>query len=137
MANNMKKLRCKMSIAMELIKSIGFNPFKNLYNKPLNVKECSYGNDCIGAHDANNVYKLQHIVKWEKVDISTFNFAELYFEIINVINKDKKLIKDNNEINLDNIERLTLFELLHLWQKIACNYRKLANSLPKKKYYSK
>ena len=132
MANNMKKLRCKMSIAIELIKTIGFNPFKNLYNKPLNVRECSYGNECIGAHDIDNVYKLNHIVKWEKVDISTFNFAELYYDIINVINKDKKLIKDKCDINFDNIEKLTFVELLHLWQKVACTYRKLANSLPKK-----
>ena len=93
MSNNTKKLRCKISIASDIIKETGFNPFKNLYNKSMIVRNCMYGDECIGAHN-NIITKLPHITKWEKIDISTFNFAELYYNILT-----KKYIynhKDNN-----------------------------------------
>ena len=132
MSNNTKKLRCKISIASDIIKEIGFNPFKNLYNKSMIVRNCMYGDECIGAHN-NMITKLPHITKWEKIDISTFNFAELYYNILNVINKDKKHINSSYcEFNFDKLEELKFIDLIQLWQKIACVYRKLANNLPKK-----
>ena len=92
-----------------------------------------------------------HITKWNSLNKETFNFAELYMELINVINEDKLKIKGTKdeleEIDpkdgsvlrvikikdrMTNIDKLNFFELVSLWHDLACYYQRLAKNIPKK-----
>jgi len=146
---NTKNLYCRDSRANELITILGRNPFRQ--GRGFTIRQCPYGVECKGAHRKEEIQFYPHITKWNSLNKETFNFTELYTEIINVINEDKLKIKGNKddleEIDpkdgtvlrtikiqdrMANINELNFFELVSLWHDLACYYQRLAKNIPKK-----
>lgn len=124
-----KNLWCREAKAKQIIDVLGFNPFRQ--GKGYHVRDCSYGQDCRGCHSRDEFVVLSHISKWNRIDKSTFNFSEMYTDIIRAIKDDTQKVKDSqgfkNRIN--NLNELNFVEVLQLWRDLSCYYRKIAKEI--------
>lgn len=122
---NKKNLYCRDARANEIIAILGESPFKT--GKGCHIRECPYGIECKGAHRKEEIQYYPHILKWHKLNKSSFNFIDVYNEILKVILFDKNKIttipENFNKIKI--INELTFIELVQLWHDLACFYRKL------------
>lgn len=110
-----------------LIKSEVNFPFFKEYNG-CHVRKCRNTEDkCRGAHDERKIKKLQHIIKYDNMDKSKYNWVKLYIDIIETIKRENNKIKiDMYKNKINNIDRLNFIELIQLWRELACYYRKIA-----------
>jgi hypothetical protein len=88
---NTKNLWCRDTLVQIMIKNLGRNPF--LQGKGFSIRECTNGPTCKGAHNKDEIILFPNYRIWNRIDKSTFNFPDLYFQIINIINIDKIKIK--------------------------------------------
>jgi hypothetical protein len=133
---NTKNLWCRDTLVQIMIKNLGRNPF--LQGKGFSIRECTNGPTCKGAHNKDEIILFPNYRIWNRVDKSTFNFPDLYFQIINVINIDKfkiKMCEDVKQLKnrIEKISELNFIEILQLWRDLASYFRKISKTLPRKK----
>ena len=133
-----KNLWCRNARVNNIIKILGRNPFTQ---SPGNhIRQCFDHSNCRGAHTKEEIRVLPQFPKWTRVDKTAFNFIEIYFEILTVINNEKSKMRqsiDEDIIKLHEkikkINELNFIEIVQVWRGLACYYRKLAKELPKRK----
>jgi len=130
---NTKNLWCRDAYVSFIKRKLGRNPFKE--GRGCHIRECTLGTNCRGAHSADEIRLLPHIFNWEKTDKSTYNFPEVYEEILSIINQQKYTLKDTSEFKsrLEKVNELNFIELIQLWRELACHYRKIAKEIPRKR----
>jgi hypothetical protein len=128
-----KNLWCRDARANQIIRILGFNPFRQ--GKGFHVRQCSYGEGCRGAHCADEIKLLPHIHQWNRLDKSKYNFPEMFVNMVSVINRDKNKVSSCSPFNerLSKLETFNFIEILQLWHDLSCHYRKIAKELPKKR----
>jgi hypothetical protein len=133
---NTKNLWCRDTLVQTMIKKLGRNPF--LQGRGFSIRDCTNGKSCKGAHSNDEIILFPNYRIWNRVDKSTFNFPDLYFQIINVINIDKFKIKICEDVKqyknrIDKISEMNFIEVLQLWRDLATYFRKICKTLPRKK----
>jgi hypothetical protein len=133
---NTKNLWCRDTLVHNMIKKLGRVPF--VQGKGFSIRECTNGSACKGAHTNDEIILFPNYKIWNRVDKTTFNFPDLYFQIINVINIDKfkmKMSEDAKQfkIRIEKISELNFIEVLQLWRDLATYFRKICKTLPRKK----
>lgn len=121
-----KNLWCRDAKANDIIKIIGYNPFRVC--RGAHIRECIYGEKCRGSHSREDIKIYPYIQKWSNVDKSTYNFPEMHEDILLSINRDKVKLKSNSYLfnEVSNINRMNFIEVLNLWNNLATYYRKMA-----------
>ena len=133
---NTKNLWCRDKLVQNMIKNLGRVPF--VQGQGFSIRECTNGASCKGAHSSNEIILFPKYRIWNRVDKSTFNFPDLYFQIINVINTDKFKIKISDEskhfkIRIEKMNEYNFIEIVQLWRELATYFRKISKTLPRKK----
>lgn len=128
-----KNLWCRDARAKYIIDALGYNPFRQV--KGSNIRECSYGDSCRGAHRLEEIRLLPHINRWSRIDKKNYDFPEMFSHIKEVLLKDSVKIHetDSNYVKVQNIENINVIQLLQLWKELACYYRKIAKEIPRKR----
>ena len=121
---------CRDARAFDIVKIIGFVPF----HKGFNMRKCSYPN-CRGAHCLEEIKTIPHIHKWNHIDKSKYNFADMFVNIVSVINRDKSKVFPFSFFNeqISKVSTMNFIEVLQLWHDLSCHYRKIVKELPKKR----
>jgi len=131
-----KNLWCRDTLVQNMIKKLGRNPF--LQGRGFSIRECTNGPSCKGAHNNDEIILFPKYRSWNRIDKSTFNFPDLYFQMINIINIDKSKIKFSEDTKtfknrIDKISELNFIEVLQLWRELATYFRKICKTIPRKK----
>ena len=128
-----KNLWCRDARAKYIINSLGYSPFRQARGS--NIRECSYGDSCRGAHRLEEIRLLPHINRWNRVDKKNYDFPGMFCNIKDVLLKDAVKIReiDPNYRKLNNIENINVIQLIQLWKELACYYRKIAKEIPRKR----
>ena len=128
-----KNLWCRDARANNIIRILGFNPFRQ--GKGSHIRQCSYGDGCRGAHCAEEIKILPHINTWNRLDKSKYNFADMFVNMVSVIDLDKAKVSACSPFNerLCKVPTMNFIEVLQFWHDISCHYRKIAKELPKKR----
>lgn len=127
---NVNEKWCKYARAKDIISILGRNPFTEANG--CHIRNCNIGETCTkGAHKKSEIHPTDDILKWNKMDKSTFKFSEIYDEIIFVINHQKSKIKDVStfKARIDKMNELNFIELIQLWHDLSIYYRKMAKQL--------
>jgi len=137
---NTKNLWCRDARVKNIISILNRNPFRQ--GRGCHIRECNK-TDCRGAHTKEEIKILPHLLKWDRLDKSTVNFPEIYFEIITVINDEKSKLKlvDSDKVPVIvaektiklNLNELNFIELIQLWRELACYYRKISKETQRRK----
>ena len=128
---NTKNLWCRDARVNNIIKILGRNPFKQ--GKGYHIRDCFNHTNCRGAHTKEEIRVLPHLSKWDRMDKTKFNFPEIYFEILTVINNEKSEMKSFPSENIKKLNELNFIEIIQLWRELACYYRKISKEIPRKK----
>lgn len=128
-----KNLWCRDARAKYIINALGYSPFRQA--RGANIRECSYGESCRGAHHLDEIRLLQHINRWVRIDKKTYDFPGMFSHIKEVLVKDFVKVRDTdpNFKKLSNIDNINVIQHLQLWKELACFYRKIAKELPRKR----
>ena len=131
----MKNLLCRDTRASYLIDMFGYNPFKE--SRGSNVRRCTYGDTCRGAHSSSDIQLFPHVYNWEKTDKSKFDFIGLHKEISSVISRDKVKLRPFNKFSdkINKFHDMDFISLIQLWHDLSCHYRKISKEIPKKKQW--
>lgn len=129
---NRQHFWCRSKYCEYINNSYGSNIIKESNGSFL--KRCQLNDqDCKGAHNEQSIKLLPNLYKYNNIKKNTINWIELYLNIIECINRDKsKIINHIHKDKADQIDKYNFIELIQLWRKFACYYRKIAKSLPSK-----
>lgn len=117
-----KTLWCSYQYIENMIKSLGYNPFRENH-----IHSCKYGNTCRGAHTINEIKMAPEVVRFSSHTKSKIDWVKIYLDIISVIKKDSPKIK--NPENFPDIsveygpEQFIL--VIGLWKQLASYHRKI------------
>ncbi len=126
---NKKNFWCRDTLWPSMIKSLGFNPFKEVFGARL--RHCTFEKDkCRGAHSLEDITVLPNIEMFNKIDKSKYNWIKLYQSILTVLNDDYKKLKfEEHKKLIDNIKTSNnLIEVVQVWRYLANYYRKLVKN---------
>lgn len=96
------------------------------------LRNCTYGDNCRGAHCEEEINLLPHIKAFEYKDKSKLDLVSIYLNIKNVFASSKQVILNPLYIEkLEIYDELNFIELLNLWFEITCYHRKLKKEMKK------
>jgi len=131
-----KNLLCRHALYNELTgeqhASIACSTIKEVQGTSLVLIEhntCKFGDSCRGAHSEKDIVLYPGNKHFNELDKSTYNFSLLFEKIKKTIISEKYKVKLEKHVNMiDNIDKLNNIELLQLWRKLACYYRKISKT---------
>ncbi len=128
-----KNLWCREVYWKIVEDQLGFCPFKEMNG--CHLRSCNReSHECRGAHNASELKPFKHIQEYNLINKSTYNWSQLFFDIISVIQKDGALMKSEEHLRiLANLSTMNFFEVIRTWRDLACFYRKIAKELPSQK----
>jgi hypothetical protein len=113
-----KTLWCSYQYTENMIKSIGYNPFRENH-----IHSCKYGNTCRGAHNESEIKLSPEIAKFNSYNKEKIDWVKIYLDIISVIKRDSLKIKCKN-INIDESSK-NFITIVQLWKQLATEYRRI------------
>ena len=117
---------CRKFYGDEIIRNLGYSPFNRTIGCICNRKS----HECRGAHTAEEISPLKHTQQFNHINKVTFNWSQLYSEIIYILQKDKLRLKsEEHKRYLDNVSTMNFFDAIRTWREMACFYRKIAKEL--------
>lgn len=120
-----KTLWCSYQYSENMIKSLGYNPFRENY-----IHSCKYGNSCRGAHVESEIKLSPEVIKFNSYNKGKIDWVKIYLDIISVIKRDSVKIKPTKDINY-NIDIIhegrskDFITIVQLWKQLASYYRRL------------
>jgi hypothetical protein len=112
-----KTLWCSYQYTENIIKSLGYNPFRENH-----IHSCKYGNSCRGAHIESEIKLSPEVVKFNSYNKAKIDWVKIYLDIISVIKKDSIKIKNNN-IDIEIFKNF--IKTVQLWKQLATYYRRI------------
>lgn len=113
-----KTLWCSYQYSENMIKSLGYNPFRENH-----IHMCKYGNSCRGAHNVSEIKQSPEVVRFNSYNKSRIDWVKIYLDIISVIKKDVPKMKCPEEIPELNAENF--ITVLQLWKQLASEHRRI------------
>jgi hypothetical protein len=132
-SNPEKNLWCREVYWKVIESQLGFRPFKE--TNGCHLRSCNReSHECRGAHNASELKPFKHIKEFNRIDKATYNWSQLFFEIISNLQRDGARIKsEEHKRILSNVSTMNFFEAIRTWREMACFYRKIAKELPSQK----
>ena len=136
-SNPEKNLWCREVYWKVVESQLGFRPFKE--TNGCHLRSCNReSHECRGAHNASELKPFKHIQEFNRVDKATYNWSQLFFEIISTLQRDGTRIKsEEHKRILANVPTMNFFEAIRTWREMACFYRKIAKELPSQKHVNR
>lgn len=121
----LQNLWCRDAYCQYIIKNKNFNPFRTARGS--NVRMCNYSSEtCRGAHSPENIKPYPHIASFNRLNKEKYFWVGLYNNLVKTLQEDeKKLLALEHKKEIANITNLNFVELIQLWRKLACYYRKI------------
>jgi hypothetical protein len=95
-----------------------------------NLRDCTYGDKCRGAHSPDEISILPNNYKFDKMDKSTIDLVQIYKEITTIFDESEKLvINPDYKKLLADYKKLDFVELLNFWFQITCYHRRVKKEL--------
>ena len=113
-----KTLWCSYQYTENIIKSLGYNPFRENH-----IHTCKYGNSCRGAHNISEIKQSAEVVRFNSHNKSRIDWVKIYLDIISVIKKDISKMKCPEKIPELNAENF--ITVLQLWKQLASEHRRI------------
>jgi hypothetical protein len=113
-----KTLWCSYQYSENIIKSLGYNPFRENH-----IHTCKYGNSCRGAHNISEIKQSPEVVRFNSYNKSRIDWVKIYLDIISVIKKDVPKMKCPEKI--PELDAENFITVLQLWKKLASEHRRI------------
>jgi hypothetical protein len=113
-----KTLWCSYQYSENMIKSLGYNPFRENH-----IHTCKYGNSCRGAHNISEIKQSSEVVRFNSYNKSRIDWVKIYLDIISVIKKDVPKMKCPEKI--PELDAENFITVLQLWKKLASEHRRI------------
>lgn len=128
--NPEKNLWCREVYWKVIESQLGFRPFKE--TNGCHLRSCNReSHECRGAHNASELKPFKHIKEFNRVDKATYNWSQLFFELISTLQRDGIRVKsEEHKRIIANVSTMNFFEAIRTWRELACVYRKIAKELP-------
>lgn len=128
-----KNLWCREIYWKIIQDELGFCPFKETPGCHLRICRRNVS-ECRGAHSLDEIVPFKHVISFEQLNKATFNWVNLYNQLLTVLKNDSIKIKsDEHIVKLSNISSLDFFQAISLWRELACFYRKISKEIPSRK----
>lgn len=114
-----KTLWCSYQYSENMIKSLGYNPFRENH-----IHTCKYGNNCRGAHSESEIKQSSEVVKFNSYIKSRIDWVKIYLDIISVIKTDSVKMKQNNNYDIENSLK-DFISTVQLWKQLASEHRRI------------
>ena len=127
-----KNFYCRDQRWQHIINVCGFNPFKSYCG--CNLRECVFGEGCRGAHSEEELKILPHIHQLNILSKDKLNLIDIYKDICNSFDSEIGKVTDLEfKTQIENHKSLNFIELLNLWNKVTCHYRKVKKELQERR----
>lgn len=124
-----KNMWCREVYWKVIKEQLGYSPFKE--TNGCHLRFCNRDtSNCRGAHDVSEIKPFYYITEYNNINKATYNWAELFSEILACLQKDSYKIQiDKHKQMLSDITSQNFFDVIRTWKILARFYRKLAKEL--------